>query len=76
MHSLQVEEAEAAYLQTRRPLPRGTEQIVIESASTVESLHAPQVEVAERVYLQMRPPRPWGKGAVAIAKIETSLTMF
>ena len=54
------------------PLPRGKEQIAIESASTVESSRAPQVEAAERVYSQMRPPRPRGKGEVVIAKIETS----
>ena len=76
MHSPQVEEAETAYLQTRLPIPRGKEQIAIESSSTVESSRAPQVKAAERVYSQMRPPRPRGKGEVAIAKIGTSLMMF
>ena len=76
MHSPQVEEAEAACLQMRRPLPRGKEQIAIEIVSTVESSRAPQVEAAERVFSQMRPPLPRGKGEVVIAKIETSLMMF
>ena len=72
----QVEEAEAACLQMRRPLPRGKEQIAIEIVSTVESSRAPHGEAAERVYPQMHPPHPRGKGEVVIAKIETSLMMF
>ncbi len=75
MHSPQGEEAEAACLQTRRPLPQGKEQIAIESVSTFELSRAPQGEAAERVYSQMHPPRPRGKGEVVIAKIETSLRM-
>ena len=76
MHSPQVEEAEAAYLQTRQPIPRGKEQTGIESASAIELSRAPQVEAAERAYTQIHPPRPRGTGEVAIAKIGTSFMVF